>query len=65
MSNLWVCSKKVGVQHCRRRLAYQLHHRHHHNHNHNALDWQKTNLSGGESNPGLLRVVLSNDKQKY
>jgi hypothetical protein len=22
-------------------------------------------LSGGESNPGLLRVVLSNDKQKY
>jgi hypothetical protein len=26
---------------------------------------KKSNLSGGESNPGLLRVVLSNDKQKY
>jgi hypothetical protein len=26
---------------------------------------QKSNLSGGESNPGLLRVVLLNDKQKY
>jgi hypothetical protein len=26
---------------------------------------KKCNLSGGESNPGLLRVVLSNDKQKY
>jgi hypothetical protein len=26
---------------------------------------KKLKLSGGESNPGLLRVVLSNDKQKY
>ena len=26
---------------------------------------KKMYLSGGESNPGLLRVVLSNDKQKY
>jgi hypothetical protein len=26
---------------------------------------KKRNLSGGELNPGLLRVVLSNDKQKY
>jgi hypothetical protein len=26
---------------------------------------KKSKLSGGESNPGLLRVVLSNDKQKY
>jgi hypothetical protein len=26
---------------------------------------KKVKLSGGESNPGLLRVVLSNDKQKY
>jgi hypothetical protein len=26
---------------------------------------ERYRLSGGESNPGLLRVVLSNDKQKY
>jgi hypothetical protein len=31
----------------------------------NAQNAKKSKLSGGESNPGLLRVVLSNDKQKY
>jgi hypothetical protein len=28
-------------------------------------DGKKRYLSGGESNPGLLRVDFSNDKQKY
>jgi hypothetical protein len=31
----------------------------------NAAGAKKSELSGGESNPGLLRVVPSNDKQKY